>query len=159
MQLSTRPVSPADIGCISGFPLNREELFFFAPRAEHPLDPGQLRRAMRGRLEPTVVVDRDRVVAFANLYGFRFVRHCFIGNVIVHPEWRGRGVGRYLVEHMANRAASAHRITQVRVSCFEPNTVAMALYTALGFAPYACEQRRDWRGREVVLQHLRRGEA
>jgi ribosomal protein S18 acetylase RimI-like enzyme len=114
---------------------------------------------LRGRLDPTVAVDRDRVVAYANLYGFRSTRHCFIGNVIVHPEWRGRGVGRRLVEHMVDRAMEAHRIADVRVSCFELNTGAMALYRGLGFESYAREIRRDRGGRTVVLAHMRLGAA
>jgi GNAT superfamily N-acetyltransferase len=156
MQLSARSILPEDFDCICRFPRDREELFFFAPRAPYPLAAEDLRRALRGRLEPTVVVDRNRVVGYANLYGFRSLRHCFVGNVIVHPGWRGRGVGHFLVEHMVDKASADHRIAEVRVSCFEANRPAMRLYAALGFVAYARETRRDWRGRPVPLAHMRR---
>jgi RimJ/RimL family protein N-acetyltransferase len=158
-ELSWRDLLPEDLERISSFARDPDELFLFAPRAEYPLTPDQLRRALRGRLSPTVVLERDRVVGYANLYGFRDADHCFVGNVIVDPDRRGEGIGRYLVERMVARARVDHRIGEVRVSCFAPNAPAMALYIALGFSPYACEPRKGRRGQAWLLVHLRLGSA
>jgi len=46
------------------------------------------------------------VAGFANFYRWETGGACTIGNVIVSPAVRGRGVGRYLVETMIEIAFS-----------------------------------------------------
>ena len=102
-----------------------------------------------------MVLDDGEVVGFANLYNFRDGETCFIGNVVVRPDRRGRGVGVYLVETMLALAFGKHRFNEVRVSCFSGNITALLLYAKLGFTPYAIEHRRDKQDNAVALIHLK----
>jgi len=57
-----------------------------------------------------------------------------IGNVAVHPDWRGRGIGRALVE-AAVRQASEQGGIWVGLEVREDNSVARRLYDRMGFEP------------------------
>ncbi len=107
------------------------------------------------RLDSTVVELEGETVAFANLFRLPAEEGCAIGNVVVSPAVRGRGVGRYLIERMIDIATSRHHASEVKVSCFNQNIAALRLYPKLGFQPYAIEERWDRRGHRVALIHMR----
>lgn len=155
MSLTQRPVSEKDIQLICGFPLNDDELFFLFPKAEFPLTPSQLQDAIAQRSDSTVVELDGEVVAFANFYRWEVGGCCSIGNVIVSPAARWRGVGRYLIEQMIGLAFSKHQAVEVTVSCFNQNVAALLLYPKLGFQPCAVEEREDKKGNRVALIHMR----
>lgn len=155
MSLTHRPVADKDIQLICGFPQNEDELFFMFPKAEFPLAPSQLQEAIAQRSDSTVVELDGEVVAFANFYRWEIGGCCSIGNVIVSPVARGRGVGRYLIEQMISRAFSIHQAAEVTVSCFNQNVAGLLLYPKLGFCPYAVEERKDKKGNRVALIHMR----
>jgi ribosomal protein S18 acetylase RimI-like enzyme len=119
------------------------------------LTPPQLLDAIGQRSDSTVVELDGAVVAFANYYRWEAGGLCSIGNVVVSKATRGKGVGRYLMEHMIGLAFSKHLAAEVTVSCFNQNSAAMLLYSKLGFLPYAIEERRDKRGNRVALVHMR----
>jgi len=154
MSLSHRPVEEKDIPIICGFPQNEEELFFLFPKASFPLAPSQLQEAI-DRSDSTVVEFNGSVSAFANFYRWETGGSCSIGNVIVSPEARGHGVGRYLIEKMIAIAFTKHEAAEVGVSCFNDNVVGLLLYAKLGFQPYAVEERQGKRGNRVALIHMR----
>lgn len=155
MSLTHRPVAGKDIQVICGFPQSEDELFFLFPKAEFPLTPAQLQDAIARRSDSTVVALGGEVVAFANFYRWKTGGSCSIGNVIVSPAARGRGVGRYLVERMSDLAFSKHQAAEVTVSCFNRNVAGLLLYPKLGFQPYAVEERQDKKGNRVALIHMR----
>ena len=155
MPLNHRAVSEKDIQIICGFPQSEDELFFLFPKAEFPLAPSQLQDAIAKRSDSTVVEVAGDVVAFANFYRWETGGTCSIGNVIVSPATRGRGVGRYLIEQMTSLAFSKHLATEVTVSCFNQNVAGLLLYQKLGFQPYAIEERRNRKGNQVALIHMR----
>lgn len=155
MSLTHRPVTENDIQLICGFPQNEDELFFLFPKAEFPLTPSQLQDAIAQRSDSTVVELDGVVVGFANFYRWEVGGCCSIGNVIVSPAARGRGVGRYLIERMVALAFSKHQAAEVTVSCFNQNVAGLLLYPKLGFKPFAVEERKDRRGNRVALIHLR----
>jgi ribosomal protein S18 acetylase RimI-like enzyme len=155
MLLTHRPVATHDIPILCGFPQSAEELFFLFPRATFPLSPAQVRQAIAQRSDSTVVELDGAVVAFANFYRWETGGRCAIGNVMVSPAARGRGVGRYLVEQMIDLACTKHAATEVTVSCFNQNVAGLLFYTTLGFTPYAIEARLDPRDERVALLHLR----
>lgn len=150
-----RPVTALDLPLLCTFPRTEEELFYLYPSARYPLTPEQLARCIAQRSAPTVVEDGGRVVAFADLFRLKGSRLVNIGNVMVAPEARGRGVGRYLIEAMVDSARTLYGARRVRVSCFNRNTAGMLLYAKLGFVPCGVEERTDWLGRRVALVHLR----
>lgn len=153
--LSQRPVRPDDVPLICSFPQPIEELHFLFPRATFPLTPEQLHSAIERRFDSTVVLLDDRVCGFANFYVREPSGTCAIGNVVVAPEARGSGVGRYLIETMVRTALREHRAADVRISCFNRNVAGLLLYAKLGFEPFAMEPRLDPAGERVALVHLR----
>jgi ribosomal protein S18 acetylase RimI-like enzyme len=155
MSLTHRPVAEKDIQLICGFPQSEEELFFLFPKAEFPLGPLPLQDAIAQRSGSTVVELGGEAVAFANFYRWETGGICSIGNVIVSPATRGRGVGRYLIEKMTNLAFSKYLATEVTVSCFNQNVAGLLLYPKLGFQPYAIEERKNKKGNRVALIHMR----
>lgn len=151
MPLTHRPVAEKDIQVICGFPQNEDEVFFLFPKAEFPLAPSQLQDAIAQRSDSTVVELDGEVVAFANFYRWEAGGCCSLGNVVVSPAARGRGIGRYLIEQMSGLAFSKHHAAEVTVSCFNQNIVGLLLYPKLG----AIEERKDKKGNRVALIHMR----
>ena len=157
--LSHRAVRPDDVARICAWPQDAEELYFLFPKATFPLTPGQLQRAIDQRYDSTVALLDGQACGFANFYVREPSGGCAIGNVVVAPEARGRGAGRYLVETMIRKALLEHEAREVRISCFNRNVAGLLLYAKLGFAPFAVEQRLDQTGARVALVHLRLGHA
>ena len=155
MPLTHRPIEEKDIQVICGFPQSEDELFFLFPKAAFPLTTSQLQNAIAQRSDSTVVELGGKVVAFANFYRWEAGGCCSIGNVIVSPAARGRGVGRYLIEQMIGLAFSKHQAAEVTVSCFNQNVAGLLLYPKMGFQPYAVEERQDKKGSRVALIHMR----
>ncbi len=154
LRLSHRPVAPADIETVCRFVQDAHELFFLFPKATFPLTPDQLQGAIAQRTDSTVVEADGAVAAFANFYRWQTDGQCAIGNVIVAPAYRGRGVGRYLIEQMVARAFAAYNAAEIRISCFHENVAGLLLYTKLGFRPVAIEERPGPSGRRLALIHL-----
>lgn len=155
MLLTHRPVNGQDVSTICCFPQTAQELFFCFPKASFPLTPAQLLAAMAQRSDATVVEYAGRVVAFANFYRWERKGRCAIGNVMVCPSVRGRGVGRYLMAQMCSLAFAKHQATEVTVSCFHQNMAGLLMYPQLGFVPYAIEERQDLQHNRVALVHFR----
>lgn len=155
MPFTHRPVQDQDLATLCTFPQNADELFFFFPRAHWPLTPDQLRDAIAQRSDSTVVELDGEVVGFANFYRWETGGQCAIGNVIVAPSARTRGVGRYLVQRMIDIAFGKHRAREVGVSCFNQNAAGLLLYPKLGFCPHGIEERQDPKGNRVALIHMR----
>jgi ribosomal protein S18 acetylase RimI-like enzyme len=151
--LQHRPVERRDWELICTFPQNAEELYYFSPKAAHPLTPQQLQHAIEQRTDSTVVEREGEVVAFTNFYRWES-GVCCIGNLIVAPAARGRGVAHYLVNIMLALARSRHSASEVRISCFNHNTAGLLLYSRLGFTPFALEERRAPDGARVALIHM-----
>ena len=154
MRLTFRPVLEKDISVICSFSQSEEELFFLFPKANFPLSIFSLQKAIAERSDASVVELNGEVVAFANFYQWGR-DYCAIGNVIVSPSVRRRGVARYLIEQMIELAFARHQTAEVRVSCFHQNVAGLLLYPKLGFKPYAIEERQDKKGNRVALVHLR----
>ncbi len=150
-----RPVREGDVAAICTFTQDAAELYDSFPRARYPLTPEQLSAAIAARSDSTVVEEQGRAVGFANFYHWGVESRCAIGNVMVAPVARGRGVARALIEHMVALAQEKYRASEVTVSCFNHNTAALLLYTRLGFTPEQIEERVGPDGRRVALIHLR----
>jgi GNAT superfamily N-acetyltransferase len=153
--LTHREVRAEDVPLLCTFPQDAEELYFLFPKATWPLTPAQLQGAIDRRFDSTVVLDDGRVSAFANFYVREPAGTCAIGNVMVAPGARGRGVGAFLIETMATKALVAHCATEVKISCFNGNVAGLLLCAKLGFVPCAVERRLDPAGERVALVHMR----
>lgn len=130
--------------------------FYCFPKADFPLTPEQLQVAIDQRSDSTVVLLDGAVVAFANFYRWETGGVCAIGNVMVAPAARGRGVARYLIEQMLARAFTHHQACEVQVSCFNQNVAGLLLYPQLGFLPCGVEERAGKGGERLALIHFQR---
>nr|WP_298136024.1 GNAT family N-acetyltransferase [uncultured Pseudomonas sp.] len=149
--LSHRPATFDDLREVAAFPQNADELFFCYPKAVWPLDLEQLAAAMVERRDSTVALLDGRVAGFANFYQWQQGDSCALGNLMIAPWARGRGVARYLVTTMEQLARERHQATRMRVSCFNANSAGLLLYPALGYALTGLVERRDPRGARVAL--------
>lgn len=155
MTLSLRPVEARDIPVLCTFAQSADEAFFFFPKCTWPVTPEQLAAAIAQRSDSSVVVEGDEVLAFANFYQWEQGGTCSLGNVLVAPAARGRGVARYLVTQMMGVARQRHQAREMKVSCFNHNTAGLLLYPQLGFVPFGIEERRDQEGKRVALVQMR----
>ena len=156
MLLTHRPVNAEDVLTVCNFPQNPQELFYMFPKAHYPLTEDQLHASIALRSDSTVVEGDGSVVGFANFYVFERDGICAIGNVIVSPRARGKGVAKFLVETMVELAFERHRASEVQISCFNENTAGLLLYPQLGFVPFGVEERVSPDGRRVALIQMRK---
>lgn len=132
---SYRALVPEDYEVVSSFPQNEQELYYMFPKATYPLTPSQVEEGVKNRLKPTVFLYNQEVVAYANIYD-HVDDFCWLGNVIVSPNYRGKGVSQYLVEVMSDIAKEEIKVNKLKLVCHNTNTRAILLYTKLGFRPF-----------------------
>ena len=133
-----------------------DELFMVYPNGQYPLTVDQVRKLSQTREALTVAVDEvGNVIGFANLYNHEPGKTAFIGNVVVDPGHRGRGMGKAIVSHMLEKVFGRYDLPEVRISVFSENTPALLLYSGFGFVPFGIEERRDPKGKRVALIHMR----
>lgn len=152
--LRHRPYIQNDLETICSFPQDEKELFYFYPKAKYPLTPEHFQNTIDQRSDPTVVENNGKVVGFANFYQWKN-GICNIGNVLVAPLERGKGVAKYLIKTMISLAQSKHAASVVNVACFNHNTAGLLLYKKLGFEPFDIEERQTQDGNRVALIHMR----
>lgn len=152
--IECRQANDADYPSIINMLSNRDELFLVFPRASHPFDQAQMQSLSQDREYLTVLTVENEVAGFANFYDINEDRFAFIGNVIVHRDFRGRGLSRRLLACMMDIGFNKLRVPELRVSVFSHNTPAVLLYNNIGFKPYAIEQRRDFDDNPVALLHM-----
>lgn len=141
----------ADIANLATSP---EELYLAYPNGAFPWDIAQLQLLARQRIDLTVALEDNKVVAFANLYHLNPGVSAFIGNVIVAPSHRGKGLGKALTNYMVNLCRTQYGAT-AHLSVFNFNTKALLMYTGLGFVPYAIDIRQNLKAENVGLIHMK----
>lgn len=158
--LTYRQIQEVDIASICQFPQSECELFFMFPKASYPLTIEQLKNAIDQRSDSTVVLLDEQVCGFANFYVCEPGEKCAIGNVIVAPYARGKGIGKYLIETMILFAFTKYHAKEVQISCFNQNVAGLLLYSKMGFTPIKIEERVDKQGNRVALIQMKllRGE-
>ncbi|UVI29419.1 GNAT family N-acetyltransferase [Paenibacillus spongiae] len=119
------------------------------PKGIYPLTAEQLEQAARTRIKPTVILYGDQVVGYCNFIEITG-DSSWLGNVIIHPSYRGMGVGKYLIETMKETARSELRVTNFRLLCHSTNTDALLFYTKLGFKPFDSNIQQDHEGKPIV---------
>ncbi|MBA1228314.1 GNAT family N-acetyltransferase [Pseudomonas viridiflava] len=150
-----RPLEEKDIPIICELPQNADELFYMFPRATYPLTPAQLADALETRYDSIVIEMDGEVVGYANFSRCDFRGRCALGNVIIAPKARSKGVGRYMISCMMDIAFDKHEATELIASCYNHNVPGLLFYPRMDFRPYAIEERRDKQGARVAVIHFR----
>ena len=57
----------------------------------------------------------------------------YVKRVVVHPDYRGYGIARQLMEHIIHYARTEHSLDAIDLHVWEGNTAAIRLYESLGF--------------------------
>jgi ribosomal protein S18 acetylase RimI-like enzyme len=57
----------------------------------------------------------------------------YIKRVVTHPDYRGRGLARKLLQHIIQFARTTHQAEAIDLHVWEGNRAAIALYEDLGF--------------------------
>lgn len=123
---------------LNALDLARGFLETLARLANVGLDPEQARQVFRSRLRAGIhtyiALDSNRVVGTTSLlleqkFIHRGGRCGHIEDVVVHPEYNGRGVGGALVRHATQRARDLG-CYKVILSCFES---LVPFYEQLGY--------------------------
>ncbi len=150
-----REATPEDFNSISKLIKNEQELFYIYPSGKFPLTNTQIKELYEARKDFTVLIQKDKIIGFANLYDYLKNRFVFIGNVVIDEEYRGLGKGKKLISHMINLAKNSYLLPEVRISVFADNTDALLLYMDLGFELYTKETKKNYQNDDVLLLHLR----
>jgi len=126
-----------------------------------PLAPLQ---RTRERLTPPpgtyqiVAETEGRVVGFGELVTYPDEpRHRHVGEinlVATHADWRGKGVGRALMEAMIDLADNWLNITRLGLVVFTDNTHAISLYKSLGFTIEGTMPRLGFGGGTWMDAHM-----
>lgn len=151
-----RKVEPKDLQGICRMPQNADELFYMFPRACYPLDEIQLMEAIENRKCSTVFLDGNTLIGFANFYEVEHEDYCSLGNIIVHPEWRGKNVSDYIVTTMEDIGKRMFDIKEMHLSCFNNNVKGLLLYHRLRYIPYEIEKRTDKENRPIALIKMKK---
>lgn len=151
---SHRPMNIDDLAEVTRFVQTPEELFFCFPKASWPLTIGQLAAATAERRHSTVALLDGRPAGFANFYQWQHGDSCSLGNLMVAPWARGRGVAQYLVTAMEQQARTHYKARRLQVNCFNSNTAGLLLYARLGYSVQGISERRDLQQGKIALLEL-----
>lgn len=137
--LAHRPVTHADIPRICRFADTRETLFYFFPHARFPLTPQQFQVNIHSRFHATAILADDALIGFGNLFHHPNNGRRYLGNLIIDPTRRGRGVGRYLGQTLISLGFQDQQVDTLYLCCFNGNIRGLKLYHGLGFQPFEME--------------------
>jgi ribosomal protein S18 acetylase RimI-like enzyme len=151
-----RDAKQQDFERIASFPDNRRDLFYMFPKGVFPVQAETLHEVAQSRTLPTVLEDDGIVIGYSNFYDLEEGTFAWLGNVIIAPDYRGKGAGKALIQFMLNRAAIDLQLRELRLICHNPNTKALFLYHSLGFVPYDIRSVSDLDDQAVAGILMRR---
>ena len=136
-ETSFRPVAKKDAQAVMDI-YNREVL---GSRVTLDLVPRTLPQQLvwidehQGAYPAIVATVGEQVVGFASVSSYR-IRHGYSttveDSVYVHPEYRGRGIGKQLLERIVERA-TVHGFHACMARIVEGHHASLALHASLGF--------------------------
>lgn len=129
-----RPAQERDADQIAALIATPQDLRQVSPDEEFPLDERTVRHWIRERRAGHVLIERGRVVAYAELVTDSAVRgRLWIGHMMVDPHRRGLGHGQRLVLGLLQIASEERNAREVAISAFVDNPRALQCYRSCGF--------------------------
>ena len=107
---------------------------------------------MAERRDCTVALVDGKVAGFSNFFQWQYYDYCALGNLMIAPWARGKGVAQYLIEVMEQLAQQHYHAKQLRVSCFNGNSAGLLLYPKMGYSPVAVTERSRGDERVALIQ-------
>lgn len=106
------------------------------------LDTPELGRLFVLRADGRVAGMANALITVSTAEGTRVA---LLEDVILHAEFRGRGLGRLLVDHIV-RWATENGLPRITLLADQDNAPALAFYARMGFAPSAMRVLRKRTG-------------
>ena len=115
-----------------------------------PWTAGNFNDCLKSGYYACVLEDDNGMVAYAVMSMGAGEAH--ILNICVHPDQRGKGLGRALM-HMLEEIAKSNQIDMMLLEVRTSNKVAISLYESMGFNELGCRENYypDHNGREDAL--------
>ena len=90
-------------------------------------------------------------VGMANLYlqPYKKFMHQCLFSIIVEEKYRGKGIGKALLEHLIKLAKEEHQMEFLHLEVYDGNP-AIHLYQRTGFKEYGCHRRFIKTGGEYI---------
>lgn len=134
MTWSFEAASAADIDeLMTWFPDAASVDIWGGPRFRHPFDRASFHEDCRWQEYSSFCLrDPDQKLAAFGQLGKRYKRS-HLARLIAHPDQRGQGVGRRLLQHLIGIAREAKECEEVALFVYRDNEPALQCYRALGF--------------------------
>ncbi|SMF68937.1 Ribosomal protein S18 acetylase RimI [Paenibacillus barengoltzii] len=145
-----RKAAHEDFLIIATMPQNQEGLFYMYPKGKFPISSEILEGVASSRFSPTVITYMGEVAGYCNFYEVNKGHDCWLGNVIVHPNFRRKGVGAYLLETMKNIARIEYNARELKLVCYNINTKALLFYYKHGFKPFDMKEMEDFQSNKII---------
>lgn len=156
IEMHFRPAQQSDLAIVATFATSAEELFYVHPTARFPFTAEQLLPNFQNRKGNTVMQVEGKVAGFANYISVTEGDSATIGNVIINPALRGKGIGKALLIAMETKAAQEYGAQHSIIPCFNTNTYGLHFYHSLGYVPFKGEPRIDHKGETIFLLYLKK---
>jgi len=114
----------------------------------------ELEAAAAEDIHPTLLTEAadGTPAAYANLYESE--GKLWLGNVIVSPDYRGKGAAAALLEAM--EAAAAERVRELLLTCHGPNGKALLFFAGAGWMPWDIRRMEGPDGTPIAAVRMRK---
>lgn len=149
-----RKADSGDFSVVSAWPASRSEAFYMFPKGGYPLRADELEAAAAEDIHPTLLTEAadGTPAAYANLYESE--GKLWLGNVIVSPDYRGKGAAAALLEAM--EAAAAERVRELHLTCHGPNGKALLFFAGAGWMPWDIRRMEGPDGTPIAAVRMRK---
>ncbi|MFM2485934.1 GNAT family N-acetyltransferase [Celerinatantimonas yamalensis] len=146
---------PSWLTQLLSWPNDANELQLFAgPNLHWPLDIHQLVQSEQGGYA-RMLIEAKQLIGYCQLRPCRLqsVRLC---RVIVHPDFRGQGIGRQLIAHAIQFSRDELGVRRIELGVYQHNLAAFNRYCYFGFKTYQQRRVKSLRGQDWVILDMQK---
>jgi ribosomal protein S18 acetylase RimI-like enzyme len=97
----------------------------------------------------TIVADQQKVGVL--WYGLRGDREAFVWDLVIHPIWRNQGLAKSAMLAMEQELRTM-QVTRITLNVFAHNSVAMRLYSTMGYRALAIRMAKELTSQDSQTQ-------